>query len=827
MLRKLTIILLGCLAITLIPLAQATPAETQVFVEAPWFTFDRVFGYDDGWKYQGRGTAQNEWYLVHNLDASYYQPLKNQLETANEQEGYKIFKNWQEENQRDVNLAIRAATDTIYEVNLGSSTRYFTYDKERFVRPANSQGETNWVEREKEAWNPTQNRWLQIDRGQQRSGGELELIASQLLTLNEEQAKSYLEELPQARGLQVTTREDHLVNARTETDEDDPGPTNPVTPRPTTTATTNECGSNGEYYKICYRENAVGALNAPSNELTRYVNQEIRNNRADQGFLLIIYAPEDQNKAKREEQRIRIDRERHAQNAVQANLPSTHRVIPLSYARQASGDHPSAAYLIPDTLTTQENAATNQVGRNNQPAEALLNNPSKTINEVWEEEWRTQATTFRGSEQLTSLADSIYEQKGIRVYLATNQEEWQASDYDQLDEQLREQIRTGNSNANNPEKHPRPCTAYLLLDQQGIHLYQSSYCPLRHSRHEHRNEPSTTQATRLLTNALRQTRGLDAQELYLHAYRLAEEGSTLYDGTSEAEVLTNTMLANAYFETQSERAMSASQEIVLAKIALMEGNNQEALNRAREHTQNAFPRLQQLGADTAVQAAIQLGECSEIQATLNEVQEYLSQRGTTGREAQEAIRECQLQEARSRCEVVDNSRHTNNNAALEIVYVNDGLTENDFRDYTEAITTRILSTRNLNSYQQHILFRRTQSSEQLTISRGPLSSPRPNVPATKLATRACYGDIAVVLSEKNYLPSTIQGDGYVSFAACGSAQCMSAYALRSLAFSVFNLEGEDQTITGSHTFDPNDVRIQAQFSEQQQRTIQDYFNTRT
>ena len=374
--------------------------------------------------------------------------------------------------------------------------------------------------------------------------------------------------------------------------------------------------------------------------------------------------------------------------------------------------------------------------------------------------------------------------------------------------------------------------AYLLLDPQGIELYQPGYCALQIRRADLYGTNAQEHAVQMLRSALRHTPRIDAQRLMLSAYSLAEQGATFTDGRPEGEWLAQWAVTRAdnaeFFRGEDLGEMRASRDVVLArqKLTFARGESalQDAIELAAAATPEAYPALRPLGAQTALQAALATGDCQLLSDLTQRVQQHL-RRGTRAHtQAMQQLDECQYREVRDRCEPIDIGHAPRTVPALEILYIQDGLSDNEFDSLTESISRQIIEIDNLDNHAEDIGFRKAPSVGQIARSRGSRSAPRISSQLVQTTARACYGDAIIVLSDDDYLPVTAGGNGFVSYAACGgSDRCAAMYTLRSLGFGVFGMEQEEDTVTARLTFNEFTSDFEKRFSNPQKDLIDEYF----
>ena len=610
---------------------------------------------------------------------------------------------------------------------------------------------------------------------------------------------------------------------------------------PATQATQDNCGDNEIYLKLCYYERSIHPYNPLRNAkaIQAFTDKAERNNWVEQGLLVITYTPEDHDK---ETKRLLKARERAITNTIEESTRAhNYRIVTGSYTKDAPGEHPRAVYIIPDIHAQNQNIPVIQDVAQNPPelgvARSIVNQEAD-LEEAWQRQWDAYKQAFTTDETLNELAQQIRTRTGISVFLVASNEEWDVSDEEVLNEHLRTEIQRSNIGKQDfslysdifrdreHNSHPLPCANYLLLDPTGIKLYENTHCTLRFDPVRVQVQDPQEQAQRLLESALRNTQPLDEEKLFLSAYSIAEKTRYTPDGRNEAELLANWVAYTEFFQQSSQRQRHASKEIVLAKVALNEQNPQLALQKATENTQEAHTRLRPLGADVAIQAASRLNDCQELRRTIDRFSNELNRRSTTARTADNQLRDCQYRVAREQCQLVDASRHdTQTIADLEILYVNDGLSEEDFEEYTERITQRLLRTTNLDAHQQNILFRRAPSINPITQRQNELTAPRIDSRALQQSTNACYGDSTIVLSDNYYLPVTDGGgNAYISTNACRrDERCVSLYSLRGLAIGVFGLAEEEETATAPLNIGRGESSINHRISSTQQEVINDYF----
>lgn len=604
---------------------------------------------------------------------------------------------------------------------------------------------------------------------------------------------------------------------------------------------TDTCGDNGAYLKLCYYPQSIHphSVSNAGNAVSQFVSRTA--NQVQDGYVLIVFAPEDRIIVQRDEQRVRIARERKIRTTTQDILDAREyntKLLVASYAEPSGENNSAAAYLIPDYNANNNDLVpvqkVQQYATNTpwQAPEELARN-QLSFEQVWQNQWENEAAGFRESDELTQLAQQIREEIGITVYFVTKQDAWTVEEQHALNQEITQQIRQGNSNAHlqtNPydirqemRDHPRPCAVYVLLEPAQVNFYQSNYCRLTYDSQVAQEMNPTQRTARFLQSALRNTDPQIAQEMYLSAYGLAEKNVMINPHLSEAEALAYWTTNTEFFAEEPEEKTLASQEIIRAKLALNNNNPQSALTLTTQNIEEAYTELQPIGAKIALDAANQLGDCQQIQTIVQEYQEYLNQRGNEQRRAQQLLRECQERIAREQCEVVENSQNQNSVSQLEITYLNDRIPQDRFEELTQRITQQILETENIDEHAQDITFKRTPSLAPIATTRGYLRTPQVDSQSVARATRYCHGDTVLILSEESYLPITAGNYGYISLGTCNSAECMSLYSLRSIAFSSFALPEYTNTVTGVLTLNPADVRVELRLNQVQQRMIDEYF----
>lgn len=590
---------------------------------------------------------------------------------------------------------------------------------------------------------------------------------------------------------------------------------------------TGRCGINANYVKFCYNERAMHSADPLHDEkaIKKFVSRAINNERVDQGFIIITYAPEDKD-IEREYQKVRVSRERELRRSTEAAVANAIRgqalrVVSESYEEAGPSPHPRSAYLIPDNAL-----------RNGIPAQVLDHASHQTfvsrvadnrlsVQDAWEEQWKNTVGNFT-DEELTDLANDIKKETGITIYLVANDQEWQIGSQENLNKQIRNQIgKAGQSNAptTTADDHPRACASYILLDPTGIEVYQSKYCGITIDRTDIHAEDSVEQATQILRSAARHTPTMTTEDLLLTAYAIAEEARA----GGEAERLVNVADEDAFKNQMKDAQRKASQEIVRARIDLTLNDPESALETAKKHTPDAFREMRILGAETAIEAARQTRRCEELGNLMHRFQEHLDTRSGAYRRAQNALSDCQYRRARTQCQPVEANNRASEYPQLEITFLNDGLDKNTFETHSTAVANRILDTY-LGTYGDDITFKHTPSTAPLTQGTSRFDAPRIDTKATQQAARACYGDILVVLSDENYYPVTAGGNSYVSAPGCSqSTRCMALYATRSLSYGVLGLERAHDTVTASFPRDPSDPSIPLSFNTEQRAAIDAFF----
>lgn len=595
--------------------------------------------------------------------------------------------------------------------------------------------------------------------------------------------------------------------------------------------TVDECGvltvsnSEAKYVELCYNQaNMFPRQPRDFNTVIKdFVNQHIDSEQAGDGFAIIVYNDPQYIAASN----ARLRHLRAEVDKVLAKYPGENYRLVAGITEPVSANHRDRAYIIPDSaIHTNSNYGPFQHIIGNEILSTLRSTGS--VEKAWQQQWTLTQSSIANDERVRDLIKGIADVHGINVSILYSDTNWQIQDKLMLEDQMRDVMR---KNINDLTLNP--CTAYFLVDPEGIHVHQSTrYCNvnLGNTRDDIMRDDVTEQLVQVLQRAYRHTQRSNFEDLMVAAYQLVTEGYELNEeneGLQLAKWAANNMHRDT---THPERAYSgatltqaqASKAIVKARYYAYTADAQQALDILEEANpvEQAYPKMRFYGALVAVQSAYLLQDCDVLAQQYRKYQRYLDGR-SEARVFLGHLRDCEYRELREKCEVMSTTQATT--PQLQITFVNDGLGISRFKEISDNVARSLASTRNLNFYTDYIQFKRTTATATgLTTPTGELQEPRINSQAIARATSACHGDIAIVLSNAQYYPTTAGGNSYVSVAGCREdTRCMTIYAARSLGLSYFGMSPEENTVTAPLASNPRDSTLQQTYSFDQQEIISD------
>ncbi|MFT4250655.1 MAG: hypothetical protein ACMXYD_04815 [Candidatus Woesearchaeota archaeon] len=576
------------------------------------------------------------------------------------------------------------------------------------------------------------------------------------------------------------------------------------TPRPELEETTTSCGiirtGNAHYMELCYDPNMLHPRQpryeqrAISNFLQAY--HEAGDSQA--GYAIISFA---------QDQGIANSRAQEITSSLRAIARANRFSIVTIKKTSESSNFNNKVYIIPQR-------AVNNLG----DVLSAANLQGVNITEKRDDLWKRVEADLHTDKTVRELIDSIESSTGVKVQLVPTLQDWDLRNRNSIENMILNVEGIDRINV---------CTAYILYNEDKVDLYQSTrYCNLRVHRNNIWEESPREQIIRLLQSAELNTRRDSSEQLMLVAYHLVTERAELGD-ESEGIRLAEWAYDNPTPQDRRDnmQQINASKTIVRAQDTLLRGHPNTTLKMLQgDVIENAHRRMQPLGARTLLEAARQVGDCRILSQEVQRVSAQLPALRLV-RDYRQEIRECAFRELKESCEIMQPSETT----ALRVTYINEGLSRSDFIRYTDEITNSLLRTPNIDTYRNHIEFKRANTSvNQITTTQGLLQPPRINSRALTDVARACYGDHIVVLSENEYHPVVHGGSTYLSVTACREdPRCMTIYAARGMAFGVFGMQEEAGTVTARLSTDPRRSTLAQVFSATQQQIIRQYFEART
>ncbi len=600
-----------------------------------------------------------------------------------------------------------------------------------------------------------------------------------------------------------------------------------------------KCGVFKTHVRLCYK----GANNIYFYDpipRSKPVSTYVKSTLDKEGYVIVAYAP-DNNKTGVVESRVSNVRDIIKNEAIAKGI-----------------DIPVASTIIHGNAPTVKGKPTNHsvfvVSKNNidnltdnlsvikSAANQLLN--GKSIEDIEHEEWLgTAKKTIKDAEKLVK---KVYERTGIMPVILISEtvlpisskvDVSKASHTKLTSEELAKMLKESNNDNTNFEDF-KACYAYIIIDPEVTHLYQKPSCWLKISSDVLKNPSREDQVIRILKSALDNTPPVDPEKVILSGFSLLSEPdiSTIRPKlVKDAESFADWVLENKdWIENKygSYKHYKASANALIAKVKYVKGDYDESIKIINDNIIDTLTSVRSLAAHTAVQAAAAKGDCVLISTIMNKYSKFVANGASAMARAYRLLDDCQLAKVRDRCE--DYTDHKNNTDALDttILFINDDMPVRDFNIWASLIRKNILTTPNIDDFSDKISFRKLDElTSPIVTSGAELKPPSVNNRLAKITTDGCSGDIALVLSNKIFLPSVYPGSGqssapigYISVSACNELRsCVKIYSLRSLAFGLFRLPPEEGTATAPLTFNKETQTIKGFFSAEQQRMIADYF----